>query len=396
MSKQKVLIVGGGFGGAKAALELSGSEQFDITLLSDQTNLRYYPALYHTATGGSRAEASIGLTDIFDDKDVRILKGSAETIDREHQIIKTASNQRLPYDILILALGVVTNYFDIKGLEKHSFGIKSVEQAEELKKHLHDQLIEEGEPDFNYIVVGGGPTGVELAGALATYLKDLLKHHGVQTRKIHIDLVEAGPRLVPRMPRDISRKIARRLRKLGVKLYLGKTVNGQTAEELMIEGKPLRSHTVVWTAGVTNHPFFKNNKFSITASGKVSVNQFLQTEPDIYVLGDNADTPYSGLAQTALRDGEFIAQHLKTVSQGKLPEIYKPKQPVYVIPVGERWAAVQWGKLRIYGFVGWVLRRFADLIGFHDLEPWHEALGQWMTADDSQENCAYCLVASSK
>jgi len=396
MHKQKVLIVGGGFAGVKTALELSGDEKYAITLLSDQTHLRYYPALYHTATGGSRAEASIPLVDIFEDKNIQIVKGAAETLDRERQIIKTKSNERLPYDILILALGVVTNYFGIKGLREHSFGIKSVEDAEELKQHLHDQLMQDGKPDFNYIVVGGGTTGVELAGAMAFYLKDLIKRHSVPARKVHIDIVEAGPRLVPRMPKDISRMIARRLRKLGIKLYLNKSVKGATANELMVGDKPLRSHTVVWTAGVTNNSFFTKNNFSLTEHGKVNINQFLQAEPNIYVLGDNADTPFSGLAQTALYDGEFVAKHLKTVAEGKSPKTYKPKQPVYVIPVGNNWAAVLWGKVRFYGLVGWVLRRLADLIGFHDLEPWHEALQQWMTDDDDQESCARCLAINSK
>jgi NADH dehydrogenase len=192
------------------------------------------------------------------------------------------------------------------------------------------------------------------------------------------------------MPNAMSRAISRRLRRLGVKLYLGKTVGGETADSLMVDGRPIQSHTVVWTAGVTNHPFFRENAFELNERGKVKVDEYLQAEPDIYVIGDNADTKFSGMAQTALYDGTFVGRNLTRQSKGSLMEHYKPKEPIYVIPVGPGWAAVLWGKQQYYGWIGWILRSLADLRGFKDYEPWWKAGEQWMTEFETEEDCPTC------
>src|SRR5262249_37760884 len=148
-----------------------------------------------------------------------------------------------------------TNYFGIKGLDEYSYSIKSQSEVQRFKEHLHQQLADEKRPDLHYVIVGAGATGIELAGALPSYLRCIMKNHGLPQRKLHIDLIEAAPRLLPRLPKETSRAVRRRLRKLGVTLYLNSTVEGETADKLMVSGKPIRSHTVVWTAGVTNHPF---------------------------------------------------------------------------------------------------------------------------------------------
>jgi NADH dehydrogenase len=176
---------------------------------------------------------------------------------------------------------------------------------------------------------------------------------------------------------------------------LNSAVQGETADELTVNGKPVRSHTVVWTAGVTNHPLYKANEFVLTKRGKVSVDTFLQAEDNIYVLGDNANTPYSGLAQTALRDGEFVANNLKRKADGKNMKSYVAKQPVTVIPAGPLWAAVVWGKLKLFGSLGWILREGADFVGFHDLEPWDVAAKQWLTEFTAQDDCIVCNIANS-
>lgn len=391
MSKHRIVIVGGGFGGVKAALELAEDDRFHITLIADHTDFRYYPTLYRTATGGRRMISAIPLDEIFAGKKVHILNDRMVSIDHKARVVKTKVGHKVGYEALVLALGVKTNYFGIKGLEELSFGIKTNADAEELKAHLHEQLIRDKKPDLNYVVVGGGPTGIELAGVLPSYLKHIVKQHGLGKKAIHVDLIEAAPRLVPRMPKDISKHIAKQLRKLGVKLYLGKTVQAQTAEGLMVDGKPIRSHTVIWTAGVSNHSFFNDNEdFDLASNGKVRVDQFLQSEKGLYVIGDNADTPYSGMAQTALYDGAYIAENLKRLANNEEPRPYHAKKPIYVFPAGHHWAAVLWGKVRIYGKLGWLLRSLADLIAYHDYQPWQLATKRWVAENDSEETCPYC------
>ncbi|HVC36294.1 MAG TPA: FAD-dependent oxidoreductase [Candidatus Dormibacteraeota bacterium] len=396
MSKENVLIVGGGFGGVKVALELANDHRFSVKLLSERPDFRYYPTLYRTATGGRRANSSISLTSIFKDRSVELIQARAVSLDRKAKTITTEDGQILSYQTLVLALGVVTNYFNIKGLKQYAFGIKSLEDAEKLKHHLHQQLIDDHQPDLNYVIVGGGPTGIELAGALTHYLNYLMQVHGSPKKEVHIDLVEAESRILPNLPRDASRIVKRQLRRLGVQLFIGKPVVGETSDELIVGTKPIKSHTVIWTAGVTNNPFFKQNSFLITAHGKVATDIYLQAEDNIFVLGDNANTPYSGQAQTAIADGQFVATNLRRRASNKKFKSYVAKPPITVIPVGQKWAAVIWGKLRIYGCLGWMLREFADLIGFHDYEPWHKATEQWFTEFGSENRCLVCALSESR
>lgn len=396
MVKEKVLVVGGGFGGLKAALQLSTDDRFEVTLLSAQPDFRYYPTLYHTATGGRKANASIALSELFKDKPVNVVLGTATKIDKKAKYVETAEGQQYPYGTLIIGLGVVTNYFGIQGLEEFSYSIKSLEAAQRFKKHLHDQLMDEHKPDLNYVIIGAGPTGIELAGELPHYLKHIMRAHGLEHRAIHIDLIEAAPRLLPRLPTDAGRMVQKRLKRLGIRLYLEQAVQGETADELLVNGKPIRSHTVVWTAGVTNHPFFKDNGFTLTSRGKVATDIYLQAEDNIFVLGDNANTPYSGMAQTALNDGKFVAENLKRRASSKDFKSYIAKKPITVIPAGPKWAAVIWGGLRIYGWLGWTLREAADLVAFHDYEPWKRATRQWLTEFGGEENCPVCMRAAVK
>lgn len=129
--------------------------------------------------------------------------------------------------------------------------------------------------------------------------------------------------------------------------------------------------------------------------GKVAVDTYLQTEDNIFVIGDNANTPYSGQAQTALYDGEFVAKNLIRQAEGRDLKSYVAKKPITVIPAGPHWAAVIWGKAKFYGWIGWLLRESADYVGFNDLEPWTQATRQFLTEFETEENCEVCMVAQA-
>jgi len=387
--KTRVLIVGGGFGGIKAALELKKSKNIALTVVSDNDRFRYYPGLYHTATGGWDAGANIPIQDILGD--ANFVHDIAVKLGREKRAIVTKGGQVLPFDKLILSLGSVTNYFGIEGLDKYSFGIKSNEQAMRFRQHLHDYVSENGRMDDNYIIIGGGPTGLELAGALVEYLHKIKLEHNA-AGKINVSVIEAMPGLLPRSHKSVGKKVEKRLKQLGIKVYLNAAVKKQDATSLTFGDKTLKSQTVVWTAGVSNNPFYKENNFKLTDRGKVEVNEYLEAEPGIYVLGDNANTPFSGMAQTALHDGRFVAKNILAELKGKKPKKYHAKKPVSVIPVGPYWAVVEWGPLHFGGLLGWLLRVGADLIGFHDLLPWHKAAAQLVRVLSVDElkcpNCA--------
>ncbi len=390
-TSQKIVVVGGGFGGVRAALEIAKLADTEVTLVSDREEFYYYPTMYLTAIGGSDELSVIPLSQIFADDSVTVVIAKAVAVDpdKKQLVLETGS---LPYDKIIFALGVVTNYFGIPGLAEHTFGIKSLHEVEELKRHLHAQLIAERKPDLNYVIVGGGPTGIELAGELTAYLKEIMANHGVKRRKAHIDLVEMMPHLMPRLPRPVGRAIERRLRKLGVRLYLNAKVEGASAEELTVSGKPLRSHTVIWTAGIANNPFYTEPIFKLNGRKKVLVDEFLRAEghKDIFVIGDNAETPYSGMAQTALYDAAFVAHNIHCEQQNQPKLAYRPKEPVYATPVGPKWASVLWGDLHVHGRIGWWLRKSADLKAFSEVLSVKEAVVQWTAEVDRQHLCPVC------
>jgi NADH dehydrogenase len=387
--KQKIVIVGGGFGGIKTALELTKNKKLHIVLITDRDSFRYYPTLYHAATGGRLAESAISLAEIFNGKNVEIIQDEILKLDRENKLIR-GKKDKYDYDKLVLALGVVTNFFGIKGLAEYAYGIKSIEEAHRLRDHLHQQLIDDSKPDVHYVVIGGGPTGVELAGNLPGYVRHVMSKHNLKPTRLHIDLVEAADRLMPRMPKPYSKAMAKRLHKLGVNLHLSQVVQAETADALMVNGKPLKSHTVVWTAGVANHPFFAANDFYITEHHKVAVNKYMESDEDIYVIGDNADTEFSGMAQTALHDAKFVASDIGRIAKGKSRREYKPKKPIYITPAGPGWAAMLWGNTQIYGWGAWLLRGAADFVAYKDLEPWWKAGQHWLAGIGGEEDCRVC------
>jgi len=388
--KQHVVIVGGGFAGVKTAIELCDSELFEVSLVTNRPNFEIYGSLYQTIVGGSAKVSTIPLSEIFAERTIEIINGTAKELDRKSKQIITTTGKKISYDILILALGMVTNYFNIKGLPEYSYGMKSLVEAEELKRHIHDNVTKKNLQTYHYVVVGGGPSGIELAGMLPSYIERVARFHNVEKPRAHVDLVEAAPRLLPRLPRSISSSVGFNLRKQGVRIYLNTAVLGQTADELLIHNKPIRSHTVIWTAGMSNNPFFKENNFQTSLNGKVRVDQYLQAEPGIYVLGDNADTPYSGMAQTALYDGKSIARNLIRIAEGKEAWPYRAKKPIYVLPAGPRWAAVVWGRVRFYGFAGYLLRRAADFMAYKDYSSWPMTFSRFAAELDREESCPHC------
>ena len=386
----QIVIVGGGFGGVKAALKLSSLANVHVTLISQNADFAYYPQLYHAATGGSRAEASIPLAELFSRAKVELITATARTIDPAGKTITTA-DQTFAYDELILALGSVTNYFGIGGLEEFAYNIKTIDGAERFKQHLHQQLVAERRPDVNYVVVGAGPTGVELSGALAEYLNRITRKHGVQTN-FRIDLVEGGPRVLPRSSARTAAKVHHRLERLGVNIMTGAVVQAATAEGLELKGQSIASRTVVWTAGVANNPFYKANMaaFKLSDHGKVIVSDHLEASDHVYVIGDNADTKFGGLAQTAVGDAVFAAHDIERKLAGQSRPAYHQTAPFPVIPIGDRWAAATIGPLEFYGYPGWILRRLGDLVAYKDIESLSGALKVWHLDGKREDDCPIC------
>ena len=375
-----ITIVGGGFGGVKAALELAKEATNHITLITDKPDFQYYPALYGAATGRSHLESWVPLDKIFaGKKNVDVTIDTIESIDPAMKTLQSKSGNLYTYETCVLALGTVTTYFGIQGLETYSFGVKSAAEIEELKQHIYSDIVEGRGVDKRYIVIGAGPTGVELAAAMGSYLNKLSKYLKVKDAKMHVALIEAAPRILPRMSEKASAKVHRRLEKLGVKVETGKTVESAAEDLITVSGERMTSDTVIWTSGVANHPFYKANAdhFELAPNGRVVVDEYMQSGKDVYVIGDNAATPFTGLAQTALHDAIFVAGNLKRTAAGQSAKKYQAVMPPVVVPVGEFWAVFEWKKIHITGIIAAMIRRAADFVGYSDILPIGQALGIW-------------------
>jgi NADH dehydrogenase len=354
-----------------------------IRVITDKPDFQYYPTLYSSATGHSHLESWVPIGEIFAEHDnIHVFIDKIIGVDAKKQQLIGSSGSNYDYQTCIIAVGSVTTYFGIPGIDQYSYGIKSADEIRRLKERLYEDLAVKGELDRNYIVVGAGPTGVELSAALGTYIKKLSKYHGIKQPKVNIRLIEASPRVLPRSHEKISKSVHKRLEKLGVEVQVGSIVQKQTAESLFVSGRPLASHTVIWTSGVANNPLFVAHPdvFKLSDRGKVIIDDYMRAAKNIYVLGDNAATPYSGLAQTALHDAKFVAENFNRRREGKPMKKYLPILPASSIPVGRWWAVFEWRWIRLYGWPASVIRRVADLVGYVDILPIGQALRPWHAA----------------
>lgn len=387
-----VLIVGAGFAGIKLARELDRDHRFHITLISDRRSFEYHAALYRSVTGRSHLEVEVPLVDIFAGSRVEVVYDQVKKIDAKNQTVTCQSKERYHYDELVLALGSVTAYFGIAGLPEFSYGMKSIAEAAELKQHLHAELTAGHKPDGHYVVVGGGPTGVELAGELVSYLKQLRQNHNIR-KPFTVDLVEAAPRILPALPERFGQMIHYRLEKLGVRVYTGVAVKGETASELKLPDGNIDTHTVIWTAGMTNNPLFADHPklFKLAKGQKVEVDEHLSAAPHVWVAGDSASTQHAGWAQTALYDGRYLAEVMRSLEDGLPLPTYAPKAPVGAIPVGPHWCAVNTPRgTQLFGRIGWWGRRWVDFKLFWGLLPARLAWRAWIMGTRQEESCPHC------
>lgn len=334
------VIIGGGFAGIKAALEISRYQLGRVTLISDRPYFLHHGSLYATATGRDPQESMIALDDIFAmHPEVTVVHDRLTSLDPERKLV-VCGHKNYTYDTLIMALGSETDYGGVAHAAEHTFGLRNMEQIKKFHDHLHDALIHDHHVDRNYVIIGGGMTGVELAGALGSYVEQLSEHYLNKKAKVRVTLVESAERLLPEASRQAGRQVTRQLKKLGVTVLTGHKVTALDEDYVTIGHKKTPTQTVVWTAGVRNNRFFVEHPqyFDVTATGHVRVNPYLEAYRDIYVLGDNVDIPGSSTARSALDMGIFISDHLYRQATGKLQVPYRPSSSFVAIPIGEHWA----------------------------------------------------------
>ena len=372
-----VVIVGGGFGGVKAALELSKRQIGRITLISDETYFLHHATLYATATGKNFAESVIPLNTIFTNHpNVEIVHDKVTSFNPTRRLI--TGKKTYHYDKLVLALGAVTTYFGIKGMEQHAFGIKSIHQIKQFQEHIHEELVQK-KLDKEYFVIGAGSTGIEIAAALNNYLKLLAHTYRLTQKPSKVTLVEASARVAPHLSQSASDKVSKRLKKQGITIRVNHPVNGLTKDSVTVDGKPYETSTAIWTSGVANNPFFQANSkhFQLANNGRVIVNSLLEATDNVYVIGDNNTVKYSGTSWPAMAQARHVAKNISRIATNRQQVTFIPRSAPSGLPLSDTWGYVEWHGVYAAGRTGAFLRRMIELYGYCQIVPYKQALPVW-------------------
>jgi NADH:ubiquinone reductase (H+-translocating) len=379
----KVVIVGGGFAGVKAALELSNKQGFEVVLISRGADFEYHGALYRTATGNTPLEVILRIGDILHkSKNVEFVVDSIEAISTKVNAVRGSTGRIYQYDELLLCMGNEKNYFGIEGLEQYSHTMYTIRDTINLRSELVKLFTIPHRNSVRVLVVGAGASGTELAGSLQVFANDVAARYAVKPKHVNIDLVDGSDRVLPLLDPKASALALKHLQKIGVNVLLSKKVMGCSQNIIKLDDEERAADIIVWTAGSKSVDFYaKYPEVFELERGKVKVDEYLRVPKaqNIFVLGDNAFTKYSGMAQTALHDAKYVARNLIKYSKDqsvKLPK-YEARLPVYVVPIGHKWAVLaQKDKVRS-GYYAWLVRRRADLYIYKNFEPIKKALRIW-------------------
>jgi NADH dehydrogenase len=399
---KRILILGGGFGGVRTALELAKKNLPDteILLVSDKHHFEYTPALYKLATGRSPMEMCIPLGEIFHTRKVQFVVDTITGGSIVDNVVFGESGSKYRYDHLILALGAETSYFGIPGVAEHSFTIKSVESSLKLKGHLHTLFashkgLDKGKlmAQFQFVIVGGGPAGVELAGELREYARGLARMHAIPQELVTVDVIQAAPRLLPTMSEEVSRRALKRLDRLGVNVLLNRAATSEDEVGIHLKDIELNAKTIIWTAGVRpSHVYGTLAGLTLDKGGRVLVDENLRVlnTKNIFAIGDSASTPFAGTAQTAIHDGAYAAKVIKALEKNKALPKYTQKKTPYVVPIGSGWGIFTYGTITLSGRVFSWLRELIDLRFFLSILTVRNAIEVWRDGGSISESCPTC------
>lgn len=368
-----MVILGAGFGGLNAARALA--EHADVTLVDRHNFQTFLPLLYQVATAGLAADhVAYPIRGALRKSNIAFRMGSPISVDHRNKEVKLDSSEVLPFDHLIVALGSATADFGIKGVAENALGMKSVAEAisirAEVMRRFEDLCRFQDETRLSISVVGGGPTGVEMAGALAELVRGPLASDEERAAK-HIDiyLIEAGPRILPSFSPSLSARTKRDLEKLGVKVLTETAVQEITPRKILLkDGSDIPSEVTIWAAGVQGQPLAQQLSLPVVAT-RIEVEPTLQVKnyPNYWAVGDIAGAKGRDgrflpmVAPVAMQQGTFVAEQIQRVEHGKelLEFVYKNKGSMATI--GRQKAVVEVGKIRLVGAPAWFAWLFLHL-----------------------------------
>jgi NADH dehydrogenase len=367
VSRPKVVILGAGFGGLTAARALDGIA--DVTLIDRHNFQTFLPLLYQVSTAGLAADhVAYPIRGALRKTKVKFRMGSPISVDHKNKSVKLDSSEVLDFDYLIVALGSATNDFGIKGVAENALGMKTVNEAlnirSEIMRRFEDLCRFEDDTKFSIAVVGGGPTGVEMAGAIAELKRGPLSSDNADAAKnIDVYLVEAGPRLLPALSPKLSQRTKKDLEKLGVKVLTEAVVKEVKPRQISFaDGNKIPAEITVWAAGVKGEPTMK--KLSIPQeSGRIAVDPTMQVTnyPYIFAIGDIAGAKGADgrflpmVAPVAMQQARFVAKQIQRLEKSEPLTAFKYVDKGSMATIGRHKAVVEVKGIRIGGAVAWYM-----------------------------------------
>jgi NADH dehydrogenase len=371
---KRVVIVGGGFAGINAAKGLGGVRDIEVTLIDQRNHHLFQPLLYQVAMAGlSPADIAAPIRAMLSRyANIRVLLGKVESIDLAGRTV-TADIGTFPFDYLILACGATHSYFGHDNWEEFAPGLKTLEQATEIRRRVLTAFEnaeratdpEERRKYMTFVIVGGGPTGVELAGAIGemsrfTLAKDF---RSIDAKAAKVILVEAGPRILAAFSEPQAAQAVRDLEALGVEVRTSCSVTGIDGEGVQTANERLRAGTVLWAAGVKASPLAKAAGLECDAQGRAIVAPDLSSAgyPNVFIAGDQArythqtGQPLPGTAPVAMQQGRYLAATIVRDIKGEPREPFHFFDKGQMATIGRSKAILEIGSLRLHGFLAWIV-----------------------------------------
>ncbi len=368
----RVVIVGAGFGGLEAAFRLAGAP-VAITLVDRRNHHLFQPLLYQVATASlATSEIAWPIRYLLRDRpEVTTLFATVNGVDAANKRVLLDDGDALAYDTLVLATGAFHAYFGHDEWEPFAPGLKTLEDATTLRRRIlvaFERAERETDPErraalLTFVIVGAGPTGVELAGTIAELARDTLPpdFRNIDTHRTRVVLIEAGPRVLAGFPDDLSAYAHRSLQSLGVEVVLGKAVTECSADGVMYGGEHLASKTLIWAAGVRASPAAEWLGAPADRAGRLQVNPDLTVpgHPDIFAIGDTVaivdtdGTPVPGIAPAAKQQGGYVAELIKARLRGETVPPFHYRHAGSLAQIGKRKAVIDFGRFKLRGTLAW-------------------------------------------
>jgi len=373
VTKHRIVVVGGGFGGIQTVHGLKGSSA-DITLIDRRNHHLFQPLLYQVATTLlATSEIAWPIRRLYRDrKDVATILDEVVGVDTEAKLVRLQSGRAIPYDALVLATGARHAYFGRDEWEKLAPGLKTLEDATTLRRRIllafeRAELSEktaDRDALLTFAIIGAGPTGVEMAGTIAELAQKVLppEFRSIDTTATKVILIEAGPRVLAAFSEDLSAYAKSALEKLGVEVRTGKPVTAITEEGVTVGETFMPCRTVIWAAGVQASPAAQWIRAEADRAGRTVVGPDLSAahDPNIFVIGDTASVkqddgkPVPGIAPAAKQQGAYVAKVIKARLAAKpAPAPFRYFHQGSLATIGKRAAVIDFGRIKLKGGLAW-------------------------------------------